>query len=96
MKLTVHTDPGHGWLFISRLQLQTLGLTTASFTEYSYHDESGVYAEEDFDAGTVLRAHAAVLGEQPQFSFVDHKIDAPCRHLPRCTGKFEDIMPALA
>lgn len=96
MRLTFHTDPGHGWLFVSHLQLQTLGLSTKSFTEYSYHDENGVYAEEDLDAGTVLKAHTKLFSEEPHIEYQDHPVDAPCRRYARCTGKAEEIMATTA
>lgn len=96
MKLTFHTDPGHGWLFVSHLQLQTLGLTTKSFTAYSFTDQYGVYAEEDLDAGTVLRAHSDTFGCEPEIDYVDHPVDAPCRGFARCTGDVDEIMARVA
>lgn len=96
MNLTVHTDPGHAWLFVSHLQLKWLGLSINSFTPYSYHDADGVYAEEDLDAGTVLRAHRAILGDEPNFDFVAHPVDAPCRRYARCTGDVDAIVASAA
>ena len=96
MRLTFHTDPGHGWLFVSHLQLQTLGLSIKSFTEYSYRDADGVYAEEDFDAGTVLKAHEKMFGEQPHVDYKTHNDSAPFRRYARCTGNFDDIVASAA
>jgi hypothetical protein len=91
MNLTFHTDPGHGWLFVSHLQLKTLGLGIGSFTKYSYHDEYGVYAEEDLDAGVVIKTHEKLLGGEPTITFVDHLRDAPFRNCARCTGNSDEV-----
>jgi hypothetical protein len=95
MNFTVHTDPGHSWLFVSHLQLRTLGLSTKSFTPYSFTDEFGVYAEEDLDAGVVLRAYRAMFDSDPKIDFVDYTADAPCRRLPRCAGDADKIAAAF-
>jgi hypothetical protein len=86
MTLTFHTDAGHGWLFATHAELRMLGLNTSSFTPYSFRDSTGVYAEEDIDAGTIIRAHNTRFGCDPVFVFRDHGMDAPCRSLERCTG----------
>lgn len=57
-KLTFHTDPGHGWLEVSRSDLAELGIA-ASVTPYSYQDAGRVYLEEDCDASLYLEAAKA-------------------------------------
>lgn len=84
MTLTFHTDPGHGWLYASYTQLDELGLSTRSFTRYSYYGDGGVYAEEDCDAAVLVDAHKAKFGCEPELRFVDHKYDAFIRQLSRC------------
>ena len=56
MKLTFHTDPSHGWLFVSNHNMMKLRLNSKSLSRYSYRDNSGVYAEEDCDAAIIIRA----------------------------------------
>lgn len=56
--LVFHTDPGHGWLEVTRAQLDALGIT-AQITPYSYQHRDRVYLEEDIDAGLYLQAAKA-------------------------------------
>ena len=56
MELTYHQDPAHGWIFVDNVTLKSLGLNRGSFSRYSYEDDTGVYAEEDSDAGIVIDA----------------------------------------
>ena len=58
MKITFHTDPGHGWLEVPRQVLDELGIA-AKITLYSYQHENNVYLEEDLDAGTFIDAAKA-------------------------------------
>lgn len=57
-KLTFHTDPGHGWLEVSRADLDTLEIDE-KITPYSYQRADRVYLEEDLDAQTYLEAARA-------------------------------------
>jgi len=59
LELTYHQDPGHGWIFADNATLAELGLNRGSFSRYSYQDAAGVYAEEDCDAGVVIKAMKA-------------------------------------
>lgn len=53
MKLTFISDPGHGWLQVSRAQYEKSGITASC---YSYQSPSGkVYLEEDCDAPNFIR-----------------------------------------
>ena len=56
MKITYHSDDAHGWLFVSNELLAELKLSKDSFSPYSYHDDAGVYAEEDCDSQIVINA----------------------------------------
>jgi len=55
MELIFHVDPGHGWLQVPSKVIRDLHL---QLTSYSYVSACGnyTYAEEDCDAGTVIRA----------------------------------------
>ena len=85
MKLTMFSDPGHAWLFVSQAQLCTLGLTLKDFSKYSYHDRAGVYAEEDCDAAMVIKKHNQILDCAPSIDYVDYPNETQyIRGLPRC------------
>mgnify|MGYP001584529120 FL=1 len=83
MNFTFHTDAGHGWLFVDNAQLAALGLKRSSFSQYSYCDANGIYAEEDCDAGIVINT---VNAQGHQFKFDERHIDGDhwIRDLGRC------------
>lgn len=56
---TYHTDPGHGWLEVSRDLLVSLGAVATTITPYSYQNQGKVFLEEDCDAGYFLDAFKA-------------------------------------
>lgn len=91
MQLVFHSDPGHGWLFVSYAQLASLDLNLNSFSRFSFYDEEGVYAEEDLDAGVVLKTYEKLFGGEPSITYIDHLRDAPCRNYRRCTGNSDDV-----
>jgi hypothetical protein len=51
-------DPGHGWLRVSRSELDKLGILN-QITHYSYQRGDCVFLEEDCDLSTFLMAKAA-------------------------------------
>ena len=83
MNFTFHTDAGHGWLFVDNAQLAALGLKRSSFSQYSYCDANGIYAEEDCDAGIVINA---VKDQGREFKFNERHMDGDhwIRSLERC------------
>ena len=52
---TYFTDPGHGWLRVTRKELVNLGIDK-DITPYSYARGAWVYLEEDCDMATFMRA----------------------------------------
>jgi hypothetical protein len=46
--LNYYTDPGHGWLAVSRTDLDALGIAD-QISPYSYQRAGRVYLEEDCD-----------------------------------------------
>jgi len=48
MMYTFHSDPGHGWLQVNRLELMDLGILD-KISHYSYQYGGDVYLEEDGD-----------------------------------------------
>jgi hypothetical protein len=87
MTFTIHTDWGHGWLEISNDDLFILGLTRSSFSEYSFQDRDGVYAEEDMDAYTAIKSHKKLFGTEPVIKNIHFEGDHPLRNKSRCAPK---------
>ena len=59
LTLNYYTDSGHGWLAVSRSDLETLGIADQIST-YSYQRAARAYLEEDLDMTTFMKAaHAA-------------------------------------
>jgi len=62
MTYIFHTDPGHGWLEVTRAECKRLGiLDQISPSSYQYGDK--IYLEEDCDAPLFVRAKLD-LGEE--------------------------------
>lgn len=55
MKITVYTDPGHGWGAVKRTVLTDLGIANRVST-YSYQRGQSVYLEEDCDLSLLMGA----------------------------------------
>ena len=83
MNFTYHTDAGHGWLFVDNAQLAALGLQRSSFSQYSYYDNEGIYAEEDCDAGIVINT-AKAKGHKFELKELVFDGDHWIRNLGRC------------
>ncbi|MBU2722938.1 hypothetical protein [Acidithiobacillus ferridurans] len=61
----VYSDPGHGWVKVTRKELQSLNLEDKIST-YSYQLHDSVYLEEDCDASVFIAA-LKKLGVTPAF-----------------------------
>ena len=48
MMYIFHSDPGHGWLQVTRQELKDLGILD-KISHYSYQKRGDVYLEEDCD-----------------------------------------------
>jgi transposase-like protein len=78
---TFHTDPGHGWVEVNRIELVELGIYRKIST-YSYQDCDRVYLEEDCDASLFVDAYIAKYGVKP--TFIDsYKENTPIRNFHR-------------
>jgi len=55
MKITVYTDPGHGWAAVKRDLLVKFGIADKVST-YSYQRGKTVYLEEDCDLSLLIGA----------------------------------------
>ena len=58
LKLTFHTDPGHGWLEVDRADLIALNIAH-EISAYSYQKGTRAYLEEDCDAFRFVEAAKA-------------------------------------
>ena len=57
LKLTFHSDPGHGWLELPKVIARGLGPAFCnSISFYSYQDRDNLYLEQDCDAPKALDA----------------------------------------
>ena len=76
-----HSDPGHGWLEVSREELAMLHIDDA-ISAYSYQSGDKVYLEEDCDAALFINAKEN-LGIKVQLQ--EHSVDGDSfvRTLPR-------------
>ncbi len=63
----VFSDPGHGWLKVSRAQLKRAGLSEKAFSEYSYKRGESFYLEEDCDAAVFITAWSKATGKSYGF-----------------------------
>ena len=87
MTFTIHTDNSHGWIEISNDDLFILGLTRSSFSEFSFQDRDGVYAEEDMDAFAIIKSHKTLFGTEPVIKNIHFGGDHPLRNKSRCAPK---------
>lgn len=55
MRLTFHSDPGHGWLQAPRALVDQMGIQD-EISSCSYQRADQVYLEEDCDAGLLMEA----------------------------------------
>lgn len=76
-KYTFHVDPGHGWLEVTRAELERLNIAS-KITAYSYQRGPLVYLEEDCDFSTFYQAKQA-RGESVPYEHRHHADDAPMR-----------------
>jgi hypothetical protein len=60
-----YSDPGHGWLAVTRKDLEKAGVAR-EITSYSYQRGDMVFLEEDGDASTFLAA-IKKQGIEPRF-----------------------------
>ncbi len=63
-----YSDPGHGWLKVSRKDLQQLGIES-QITGYSYQRENDCFLEEDCDATLFLNTFKNKFGFEPKLNF---------------------------
>ena len=73
------SDPGHGWLEVTRAELEALGLLD-KISHYSYQRGGFVYLEEDCDASLFVEAKKA-RGEPLEIR-AEHQENTFIRNLP--------------
>jgi len=82
-KYTFHTDPGHGWLEVTRAELIELGITN-QISQYSYQKGKLVFLEEDCDTARFLNAKSEI-GQTFSFREV-HLENTPIRNYSQYTA----------
>lgn len=65
MKITIYTDPGHGWAAIKKAKLVEFGIEH-KISSYSYERGQTAYLEEDCDL-SILIGELKVRGIMPAF-----------------------------
>jgi hypothetical protein len=84
MDYKFHTDAGHGWLEVSREELELLGIEH-EISRYSYQAGGIVYLEEDCDANTFINAMDA-KGVKPRIHYLTQEETSFIRSLERYSG----------
>lgn len=59
-------DPDHGWLIVTLLDLEEVGLSEFDFTPFSYTNGGRIGLEQDQDAVTFLEAYKSRFGGDPE------------------------------
>jgi len=81
MKMTLRfiSDPGHGWLEVSKGLLRELGIKPDQISSFSYQNATHAFLEEDCDAGVALDALKA-RGDEVLFDEV-YQEHTPIRNM---------------
>ena len=93
-KFTFISDPGHGWLKVSRADLLKYDVAHL-ISGYSYMRNNHVYLEEDIDAATFIRAVEAT-GVKVLFNEVSSNKQSKIRNYTGftiATFDFEQLWP---
>lgn len=75
MKITIYTDPGHGWAEVKLSELDRLDITH-KISRYSYVKGDTVFLEEDCDLAVYL---AALRAAGEAFEFEEHHTNGDSR-----------------
>lgn len=75
---TFHSDPGHGWLEVSRAEINALGIAD-KISRFSYQNGNSVFLEEDSDASKFMNAYKEKYGVEIQY-VEKHKDVTPIRN----------------
>lgn len=83
-------DPGHAWLQVDLLDIESTTVTFFEFSPYSFFQGTTVWLEEDVDAGLFLLAYETAHGRN---SFRIEHVHVPDfnRNLPRMPGNRYDF-----
>ena len=63
------TDPGHGWLEVTTVDLDNVSLRPSDFSGYSYRQGNKFYLEEDVDMPMFINAWRAAKGDKVSDNF---------------------------
>ena len=86
MTFSLHSDPAHGYLYVTAYDLQRAGVTAVDFTTFSFLGRNGsMYLEEDCDMSRFAERWEGRVGKF-EIDLLRFDGPAPCRDLPRNTG----------
>jgi len=92
----VYSDPGHGWLIVSREVIAELGLSASDFSSASFASFTRVALEEDCDAMIFLHHWKKKHGSSPRFDVKHTDREAICRQWPSYgTASHEALMKTM-
>lgn len=80
-------DPAHGWLEVTKSDLEDVGLKPTDFSAFSYKKSNGevFYLEEDCDADKFFKAYKAKFGYEPKLRETHIRSTQPSyNHIRRC------------
>lgn len=80
------SDPGHGWLEVDISDIHAVGLTSASFSRFSYRKHDTCYLEEDCDASRFIDAYQAKFNHSPHITN-KHQENTPIRNYASLNGR---------
>ena len=90
MAFSLHSDPAHGYLYVTARDLERVDLRPSDFTTYSFTGWDGsIYLEEDCDMSRFAKRWEERVGKF-EIDLLRFDGPAPCRDLPRNTaGQWE-------
>lgn len=60
-----YSDPSHGWLRVSKRDIDKVGLNASSFSTFSFLDDKFFYLEEDLDLKIFFNAFHRMFMKEP-------------------------------
>lgn len=90
---TLYADPSHGWLKVSAKDVNEVGLSSISFSRYSFFKNNAngwadFYLEEDMDATLFIAAYKVAYGEEPVVRESLRNTSSPIRRYERLEEGF--------
>lgn len=81
-----YSDAGHGWLAVTREDVEAINLSADYFSSSSYVNGDTLYLEEDCDASLFLAAYEVFIGRAPKIVEHVESGDSRIRYYNRLSG----------